>query len=148
MSFAEAYLRHMNFVTRLDPGVIPLADSQFVVVPGLADPEAFSIESVNFPGFYLSHRSNAIVFLADDNSDTFEANATWWFKPGLADESAISFEAYSQPGSFIGQMFGTMALVKQTDSMSALAKKERRSLGAVNPTPAPPCVERGANKND
>ena len=114
----------MNFVTRLDPGVTPITDSQFIVVPGLADPEAVSIESVNFPGFFMSHRNNAIVMLTDDNSDTFAANATWRIIPGLADSSAISFEAYSQPGSVIGQMFGTMALVKQTDSMSELAKKD------------------------
>jgi GH43 family beta-xylosidase len=124
ISFADAYLRHMNFVTRLDPGVTPLADSQFIVRPGLADPDAVSIESVNFPSFFMSHRNNAIVFLSDDNGDTFEANATWWIRPGLADSSATSFEAYSQPGSFIGQMFGTMALVKQADSMSALAKQD------------------------
>lgn len=111
-----AYLRHANFQMRLDFNVVPLADSQFMLAPGLADSEAVSIESANFPGFYLRHRDNAIWLTAYDGSDTFEEEATWRIRPGLADDSGISFEAYSRPGSFIGRMFGVLALVEVTDA--------------------------------
>ncbi len=113
-----AYLRHANFQLRLDFGVNPLADSQFMLVPGLADPEAVSVESANFPGFYLRHRDNVVWLIADDGGDTFEEDATWWIRPGLADEGGISFEAYSQPERYIGRMFGVLALVPVPDTAS------------------------------
>jgi GH43 family beta-xylosidase len=116
-----AYLRHANFQLRLDFTVNPLADSQFMVVPGLADPEAISIESSNFPGFFVRHQNNVILLTADDGSDTFEEDATWWIRPGLADESWISFEAYSRSGSYIGRMFGVLALIEPNDSTAERA---------------------------
>lgn len=116
MSAAGWYLRHRNFVAHLDPEVTPRTDSQFVIVPGLADPQAVSIELVNFPGFFMRHQNNAIVFTPDDNTDAFKAAATWWLRPGLADDAGVSFEAYSQPDHYVGQMFGTMALITRTDS--------------------------------
>ena len=58
---------------------------------------------------------------ADDGSDTFEEDATWWIRPGLADESWISFEAYSRSGSYIGRMFGVLALIEPNDSTAERA---------------------------
>lgn len=117
----NAYLRHINFQVRLDPTVDPRADSQFRVISGLADPSAVTIESVNFPGYFLRHRNNAISLAAYDGSETFEADVTWYVRPGLADASAISFEAYNRPGFYIGEMFGVPALVELTDEASAVA---------------------------
>lgn len=106
-----AYLRHINFYPRIDYNVNPPADSQFIIVPGLADPEAVSIESVNFRGFYLRQDKNAIVLAPYDGTENYAADATWWLQPGLADETWISFESYAQPGKFMGRQFGVMALV-------------------------------------
>ncbi len=110
-SYANAYLRHMNFMVRADSSIAPVADSEFLVVPGLADPEAVSFESRNFPGFYLRQQNNAIVLTPDDNSENYRADATWNILPGLADESWISLESYSQPGMVMGQRLGIIALV-------------------------------------
>ena len=55
-----AYVRHSAFVARIDVAPMPVQDSQFTLVPGLADPSALSIESVNFPGFYLRQSSSVI----------------------------------------------------------------------------------------
>ncbi len=52
---ADGYLRHQNLSFSVSFSVTPVEDSQFVVVPGLADPAAMSIQSVNFPGLYLRH---------------------------------------------------------------------------------------------
>lgn len=111
----NAYLRHTGFYLQLSRVVTPRADSQFVVVPGLADPHAVSIESVNFPGFYVQQHRNAIVLNPDDGTESYAADATWWVRPGLADSDWISFESYSQPGKFISQTLGVVALVEITD---------------------------------
>jgi GH43 family beta-xylosidase len=120
----NAYLRHSAFILRQDFNPRPIADSMFVIVPGLADPAAVSIESFNFPTFYLRNQNNSIVLSPDDRSDSFEADATWWIRPGLADESWISIESYSVPGSYIGQMFGVMALVPVTDATPTRALED------------------------
>lgn len=120
----SAFLRHSAFILRQDFNPRPIADSMFVIVPGLADPEAVSIESFNFPSFYLRNQNNSIVLSPDDRSDSFAADATWWIRPGLADESLISIESYSVPGSYIGQMFGVMALVPITDASPTRARED------------------------
>ncbi len=92
----------------------PIEDSQFIILPGLADPDAMSIQSVNFPGLYLRHDdSNLIMLGLNDGSDAFAGSATWYQRPGLAAADAISFESYDQPGSYVGQKFGVVALVKE-----------------------------------
>lgn len=111
-----AYLRHANFQLRLD--FVVTGDSQFVLRPGLADAAAVSIESVNFPGFYARHQDNVIWLSADDHTENFAADATWWIRPGLADAAGLSFESFSRPNFYIGQRFGVTALVEQTDTMT------------------------------
>jgi GH43 family beta-xylosidase len=128
LSYENAYLRHANFYPRIDVSIVPLADSQFVVVPGLADPEAVSIESVNFPGFFLRNQNNAILLNANDRSEEFAANATWWIRPGLADDEWISFESYDQPGKYMGRQFGIIALVEVTDATTPLMLEDATFL--------------------
>jgi len=131
------FLRHRNFQLRLDPAVTPLADSQFMLVPGLADPEAFSIESANFPGYYMRHENNAVSLQADDGGETFAADSTWWLRPGLADDTLIAFEAYSQPGRFVGRMFGVLAIIEVTgdspdDVRAGATFREERTPSAAD----------------
>jgi GH43 family beta-xylosidase len=127
-SLKDAYLRHMSFQLRLDFTVMPLADSQFLAVPGLADPTATSFESANFPGYFLCQQNNVVVLSPNDGSETFAADATWNIRAGLADESWISFESYSQPGSYIGQKFGVLALVKMDEMKTDRAKADATFL--------------------
>jgi len=101
-AYNERYIRHTSFQAWIDRNVTPRADSEFLVVPGLANPEAVSIQASNFPGFYLLRRSNGVFLAADDGSATFAADATWWLRPGLADASGVSFESYSLTGQYIG----------------------------------------------
>jgi GH43 family beta-xylosidase len=116
---ADAYLRHFEGVVRVDFASDMPEDSHFVVVPGLADPEAISIESASIPGYFLRHQDNVIVLTPDDRSESFEADATWHIQPGLADNGGTSFESYNRPGSYIGQRFGITALVEITDASPA-----------------------------
>lgn len=128
MSYDEAYLRHIDVVANIDVTVDVLADSQFYVMPGLADPEAISIRSINLPGYFLRHVGNSIVFAPSDGSDEFAQNATWWIRPGLADREWISFESYNQPGYYIGQQFGIVALVQASDSMTQIMLEDATFL--------------------
>ncbi|WP_228845429.1 family 43 glycosylhydrolase [Phototrophicus methaneseepsis] len=119
-----AYLSHSNFYIEVGFSGANSPDSEFRIVPGLADEEAVSIESVNFPGFYLHQQNNAVVLSAYDGSDTYEADSTWWLQPGLADDSGISFESYSQPGLFIGRRMGLIALTPLTDEASETERED------------------------
>lgn len=95
------FIRHANSRGRIDPNVNPLADSQFILVPGLADPAAVSFQSVNFPGSYLRHRNGEIWLDASDGSALFNADATFYRRPGLANSAYASFESYNFPGNYI-----------------------------------------------
>jgi len=103
---------------------VPLADSQFYVGPGLADPEAISIESANFPGFYVRQQDNVIVLAPDDHTETFAADATWWIRPGLADETWISLESYARPGAYMSRQMGITALLQITESTPQKARED------------------------
>ncbi|OON30254.1 family 43 glycosylhydrolase [Micromonospora haikouensis] len=48
-----AYVRHWEYVLRVDSGVRELADTQFRFVPGLAGAGTESLRSVNFPDRYV-----------------------------------------------------------------------------------------------
>lgn len=128
MTYDNAYLRHSDVYARVDVTVSPLADGQFYVLPGLADSEAVSIQSVNFGGYFLRHEGNAIVFALSDGSVEFDADATWWLTPGLADSDWISFESYNRPNFYIGQQFGVMALIELTDNLSDAAREDATFL--------------------
>lgn len=128
MSYKNAYLRHSDVFARVDVTVDVLADSQFYVVPGLADPEAISIRSINLPAYFLRHDGNSILFAPSDGSDEFAQNATWWIRPGLADISWISFEAYNQPGYYIGKQFGIIALVQANENMTPIMREDATFL--------------------
>jgi GH43 family beta-xylosidase len=127
-SYDHAYLRHNDVLADIDVTIDVLADSQFYVMPGLADPEAISIRSVNLPAYFLRHEGNMIFFAPYDGSEDFALNATWWLKPGLANSEWISFESYNQPGFYIGQQFDIVALVQATDTMSMTMREDATFL--------------------
>lgn len=118
-SSAGSYLRNAESFVQLGPGGAD--EARFFIVPGLADPDAVSI--VTLSGLLLRHEGNALYFHANDGSDNFIEDATWWIRPGLADEVGVSLESYNQPGMYIGRQFGILALVTLTDE-SPLAARE------------------------
>lgn len=120
----SAYLRHSAFTLQQDFNPTPVADSMFMLVPGLADPNAVSIESFNFPTFYVRHQNNTLVLTPDDGSDTFAEDASWILHEGFSDPEASSFESFSQPGKYIGQLFGVLALTPITESSNQRARED------------------------
>lgn len=100
--FPDRYVRHQNGQGRIDPLPFdPQADSQWKLVPGLADPNDVSLESVNYPGSYLRHSSFNVVLNANDGSAQFAADATFKKVPGLANTSWSSFQSYNFPDRYI-----------------------------------------------
>jgi len=71
---------------------------KFYLVPGLANSQGVSFESMEFPGYYLRHRGY-VIRLESDTSDIFNNDATWMLRPGLADPEAVSFESTA---AFVG----------------------------------------------
>ncbi|BEL08640.1 hypothetical protein Q0Z83_068310 [Actinoplanes sichuanensis] len=96
------YVRHANFDVRIDADVSPLRDSQFRIVPGLANSSGYvSFESVNYPGYYLRHYSYDGQLAANDGTATFAADATFKQVAGLADSSWSSFQSYNYPTRYL-----------------------------------------------
>ncbi len=106
---AHYVVRDGNTVV-LSDDISEVASSQFRVVPGLADPDATSLEAIDRPGSYLRHRDGQIWLDERDESTSFAAEATWWLRPGLADSDVTSFESYNTPGWYIGQEDGLLIL--------------------------------------
>lgn len=100
-NYGGHFIRHYEARARIDSNISPFEDSQWRIVPGLADSNAVSFESVNYPGRYLRHRDGEIWNDPYDGTALFNADATWWIRPGLADSNGISFESYNYPGEYI-----------------------------------------------
>jgi hypothetical protein len=124
-NFPGYYIRHYNFAARIDPNVSPAADSQFRVVPGLASSSGVSLESINYPGYFLKRNSsNKIVLEAFANTTDYKANATFLISSGWADSSKISLQSYSQPGYYVRHYNYVLQLDPITPSSSATAKSD------------------------
>ena len=102
-NFQTSYVRHQNSVGRIDSSVTPFNDSQFRVVPGLANSASgfVSFESVNFPGRFIRHRNQQIFVEQNNNTDLFRADATFRQVPGLANSSWSSFQSFNFPTRYL-----------------------------------------------
>jgi len=97
----DGFVRHYDFQGRVEANVQPLADSQFRIVSGLGGGGTVSLESTNYPGYYLRHRNYEVWVERDDGSATFRADASFQRRAGLASSSAVSFEAQNFPGRYV-----------------------------------------------
>lgn len=102
-NYPNYFWRHYNFEGLLQNNVSPIEDSQFRVVPGLADSSSgnVSFESLNFPGYYLRHSNYVLSVKQNDDSATFKADATFKQVAGLANSSAFSYQSYNNPTRYI-----------------------------------------------
>ncbi|GAA1618757.1 family 43 glycosylhydrolase [Actinoplanes couchii] len=101
-NFPDRYVRHADLDARIDPAVNPLADSQWRLVPGLANSSGYvSFESVNYPGYFLRHSNYDFALVKNDGSTTFAADATFREVAGLADAGAKSYQSYNHPDRYV-----------------------------------------------
>jgi GH43 family beta-xylosidase len=115
-NLTDRFVRHWEFRAKLEAGVSPLADSQFKVVPGLTGSGTVSLESTNFPGYYLRHRNNELWVERNDGSTLFRNDGSFTQRAGLAGSSAVSFEALNLPGSYIRHSNGLLYVQAVTDA--------------------------------
>ncbi|MHC3473092.1 glycoside hydrolase family 43 protein [Streptomyces sp. 7R007] len=96
------YVRHSDFVGRIDEYPIdPYPDSEWKLVPGLADSSGVSFQSVNYPTRYLRHYDYQLRLDVNDGTSTFAADATFYRTAGLAQSTWSSFRSYNYPTRYI-----------------------------------------------
>ncbi|MFI9748716.1 family 43 glycosylhydrolase [Streptomyces collinus] len=100
-NFPDRFVRHYEYRARIEANVTKLADSQFRVVPGLAGNGTVSLESANFPGYYLRHENFEVWLRKNDGSAQFASDATFRQRAGLADPAGVSYESYNYPGRYV-----------------------------------------------
>jgi GH43 family beta-xylosidase len=115
-NLTDRFVRHWEYRAKLEANVSPLADSQFKPVTGLAGSGTVSLESTNFPGYYLRHRNNELWVERTDNSTLFRNDASFSQRPGLAASSAVSFESVNFPGRYVRHSNGLLNLQAVTDA--------------------------------
>ena len=113
-SYPAKYMRHRNFlgeVTEVQSELDKL-DATFRVVPGFVEardeagnvirPEAIdavALESLNFPGQFLSHAPGdpRLKLKPFEDTPTFKEHATFSMQPGFANSAGVTFSALSDP---------------------------------------------------
>jgi GH43 family beta-xylosidase len=73
----SSFVRHFEFVLRVDAGVRELADTQFRFVPGLAGAGTESIRSVNFPDRYVRVAGGTVRIDPVEPGDAFAGQASF-----------------------------------------------------------------------
>jgi hypothetical protein len=124
-NYPTNFWRHQNFAGMISEAPIdPLSDMKWKMVPGLADANGVSFESVNFPGRYLRHSNFSLVVNANDNSQVFKADATFYKTPGFADASWTSFRSYNFPDRYIRHAGGLLRIDPVSTTSSSLDKQD------------------------
>jgi hypothetical protein len=101
-NFPGRYVRHSAYAGRIDPYPFdPYTDSQWKLVPGLADRSGVSFQSVNNPTRYLRHYSYQLRLDVNDGTSTFAQDATFHKTGGLADPTWTSFRSHNFPTRYI-----------------------------------------------
>ncbi|MDX8036646.1 family 43 glycosylhydrolase [Lentzea sp. BCCO 10_0856] len=112
----DRFVRHWEYRAKLEPAVSPLADSQFKLVTGLTGSGTVSLESTNFPGYFLRHRNLELWVERNDGGTQFRDDASFSQRPGLAASAAVSFESINRPGSYVRHSNGLLNLQAVTDA--------------------------------
>ncbi|MGW4795843.1 AbfB domain-containing protein, partial [Nonomuraea sp. NPDC004297] len=77
-----------------------------------------SLESVNFPGYFLRHRNHEAWVEQRDGSTLFAADASFVRRSGLAGSGTASLESVNFPGYFLRHRAGQV-WVEQDDATAA-----------------------------
>jgi hypothetical protein len=100
-NFPDRYVRHANYVGRVDPNVSPAEDGQFRIRRGLASPGSASFESVNLPGYFLRHWDYTIRLEQYDNTATFRGDATFAQETSTVGSAHARFRSHNFPDRYL-----------------------------------------------
>jgi len=145
-SYVDYYVRHMNRATMISTvnGPMDRQDSTFKVLHALCEPGqgkcppankgstgCVSLESTNFPGFFLSATDKqAVKLLKADGSEGFNLRASFCIQPGLADKEAISFEFLGKEGQFMRHSGYSLFGCKEDDKDECAASSRKDDFKA------------------
>ena len=104
VNFPGWFLRRVSGFADMVQNSTPLSDEQsrLQIVPALNGAEnAVSIAFIGADNHYLRHAGWRITIDANDGTDLFAADATFYIRPGLAGDGTVSFESANFPGHFI-----------------------------------------------
>lgn len=115
------FLAHIDGRLSLTSDMNLLTNSQFRVVPGLANADAVSLEAIIMPGQYLRHRDGEIWLEEADDTAAFADSATWYARPGFAGDDGVSFESYNMADHYVtydGDLLYLRSLEDGSDNMT------------------------------
>ncbi|MEV6342823.1 AbfB domain-containing protein [Actinoplanes sp. NPDC051851] len=124
-------IRHRNYYGRIDAigassTALEKADSGFTVRTGLANSSCVSLESVNYPGYFLRHQDYQIKLVRRDSSDLYEQDAT--FCPvSIRSGAALVLRSSNYPLRYVVES-GQQLYLKETSAADALALVPRAAL--------------------
>jgi hypothetical protein len=79
----------------------PFIESQWRIIPGLADNNGISFESLRYPDHYLTQSNFQLILQKDIGTSQFKEDATFIKVDGLADPSYSSFKSYTYQDRYI-----------------------------------------------
>ncbi|WP_457962445.1 family 43 glycosylhydrolase [Arthrobacter sp. D1-29] len=100
-NFPTRYVRHQDFAARIDVDVTPLEDSQIRLVAGPAGNGSVAMESINWPGWFLTESSGTVALARNDGTTGFAARASFQRRTGLSGAGTVSFESVAKPGAWL-----------------------------------------------
>ncbi|THV41817.1 family 43 glycosylhydrolase [Glycomyces buryatensis] len=115
------FLNHYDFRLRANASPAMLADSQFRIVTGLAGSGTVSLESANYPGYFLRHKNYEVWVERNDGSSLFKADASFHRRSGRADAAGASFEATNAAGRYVQNVNGMVNLLAATTDTARAA---------------------------
>lgn len=110
LNFPNYYIRHFNYVTRIDKiediyADMP-ADANFKIVNAFdaSCGDCVSFESKNFPNYFLvvdGGNGSQVRIVSNGSVSNFAQKATFRMHSGFASASGVSLESWFAPGNFI-----------------------------------------------
>ncbi|MBD2438582.1 AbfB domain-containing protein [Nostoc sp. FACHB-110] len=94
---ALGYIKQVN----ANSTAVDKNSTTYKIVPGLANQQCISFESVSVAGTFLRHQGYRLKLNPNDNTDLFKADATFCPKAGLADTTAVSFASFNYPSYYL-----------------------------------------------
>lgn len=98
----DCFLRHQESFAKFSIYPFdPFESSLWHLVPGLADPDGISFESVSCPGHFLKPNTFVLQLEENDGTEDFQQAATFTAVEGLTDPLWTSFVSYKHPDMFL-----------------------------------------------
>lgn len=103
------YLRHQFFAGVLSPissssSTLDMEDATWIVRRGFSNNSCLSLESKNYPGYYLRHFNFKLFLQPYDGSSQFAADSTFCPVPGMNGQG-VSLRSVNFPDKYIRHFF-------------------------------------------